>query len=206
MIKAILFDYGNTLMEVKKRDKENAIKKFGLTLEDYKKRHGVYVIYSLGGIKSDEEYLKHCSNFIGKKVNKDFLNAIRKLETIDDRTIDLIKKLRKKYKLALVANNVKSWVLEKIGKYGIKNLFDSIIVSSEYGIRKPDPRLFIPALNELKVKPSECIFVADELNDDLTGAKALGIKTVWLKKEDEEVTFKPDYTIKSLNEIVGILK
>lgn len=206
MIKVVLFDYGHTLMQVKKKDKEMIIEKFGLTEEEYKNGYEIYLIYSRGRINSDEQYLKQCSNFIGKPVTKEFLDAIHEIEIIDEKTIELIKKLKKKYKLAIIANNVKSWVLGRLEKHGIRNYFDAIVASSEIGIRKPDPRIFTFALNKLKVNPKECIFISDELNDDLAGAKVLGIKTVWLKNSEEKITFQPDYTIKSLNEIMEILK
>lgn len=206
MIKAVLFDYGHILMDVKKEDKEKTIKKFGLTSKDYEKTYEIYLIYSRGKINSDEEYVEICSHFIGKPVNKEFLNALHEIEKIDDNNIEIIKKLRGKYKLAVVANNVEGWVLKKLKEYGIKDLFDIIIVSSSVGVRKPDPMIFQPVLNELKVGPEECIFVSDELNQDLSGAKAIGIKTVWLKKKEELILFQPDYTIKSLNEIMEIMK
>jgi len=206
MIKAVLLDYNNTLTQVDEKRKEKVIESFGLSQDDYKKRHGMSLIYSLGRIKSDNEYLKLCSNLVGKQFTKEFLDVIQKTEIIDDKTIELVKKLKRKYKLAIVANNVKNWVMKKLEKYKIKNFFDIIVVSSEVGVRKPDPRIFSFTIKKLNVKPEECIFISDELNDDLSGAKVLGIKTIWLKKEKEEITFQPDFIINSLNEVEEILK
>ena len=129
-------------------------------------------------------------------------------ETFDVRpsTVNLLKKLKSKYKLALATNFVESWVKRVLKHLKIDKLFDVVVVSSKIKIRKPNPLFFYHVIKKLKVKPEECIFVSDELNEDLSGAKLLGIKTVWLKKKKEIITFKPDYQIDELRQILRILE
>jgi epoxide hydrolase-like predicted phosphatase len=211
MIDTILIDYGNTIMQVDQKKRKYLFKKFDVSEEEYKKIYEIYRMYSLGKIKSDDEYHRLCSLLLGRKeqFSKAFLDAIQSTEVINKNTLKLLRKLRKKYKLIIVANNVKEWIVKKLKEYGIYKLFDGVVVSSELGIRKPDPRIFTYTLKKFKLKPEKCIFISDELNEDLTGAKVLGIKTVWFRnlryKKFEEKTFTPDFIIKKLDDIERVV-
>jgi len=216
MINTILLDYGQTIMQIdKKQRKENLEKIFiklglKLTVEQFNRGYEIYLAYSRGKIKTEEEYMRLYSCFIGLKqpLPKEVFDAVREAETISSSVVKMLKELKRKYRLAIVANNVTKFVDKGLERYKIKNLFDAVIVSSDVGIRKPDPRIFTYALRKLNVEPEQCVFVSDELNDDLGGAKVLGIKTVWIKnsEEEEEITFQPDFTISSLQELPLVMQ
>src|SRR4051794_15437913 len=72
---------------------------------------------------------------------------------------------------ALVSN---SWRVED---YDVDDLFDVIVLSAQIGIRKPDPRIYRRAAEQLHVRLSDCIFV-DDLGGNLKPAKALGMTTI----------------------------
>jgi len=59
----------------------------------------------------------------------------------------------------------------------LRDYFDIIIESAKVGIRKPDPNIYIMALNQLNLKPEDCIFL-DDLGHNLKSAKKLGITTI----------------------------
>ena len=46
---------------------------------------------------------------------------------------------------------------------------------------KPSPRLFIQALDALRVSPQDALFVGDSLRHDVRGARAVGLRTVWIR-------------------------
>ncbi|WP_369380441.1 HAD family hydrolase [Streptomyces sp. cg36] len=63
----------------------------------------------------------------------------------------------------------------------LDDLVDSVIVSGAYGIRKPDPRLFHLAIEDLRATAdAEVWMVGDDLTTDIAGGQAAGINTVWL--------------------------
>lgn len=103
---------------------------------------------------------------------------------------------------------------EVLKRHKIENLFDSVIVSSEVCSRKPDPIIYLEALRSLSVKPSETIFIADELSEDLVTASGLGMRTIWLRRInwkngcDEKIReiYKPDAVIGNLKEALIIIK
>jgi len=67
---------------------------------------------------------------------------------------------------------------------GILDLFDSVVLSYEHGIQKPDPRLFQLALDELRVAPTEALMVGDNPTNDGGGVE-LGVTTLILPPQKE---------------------
>ena len=104
----------------------------------------------------------------------------KEMEYYLGRNLLLLKKLHSRYKLGIVSNfygNV-SVICDEMG---LSKFLDIIIDSERIGIRKPDPRLFIKAMDALKVKPSNTIFVGDSYERDMIPCKRLGMKVIWLK-------------------------
>src|SRR5690606_31482170 len=56
--------------------------------------------------------------------------------------------------------------------------FKSVALSSVLGIRKPDPAIYLYAANQAGVDPSECVYVGDNLNRDVTGTRQAGFGMV----------------------------
>ena len=67
-----------------------------------------------------------------------------------------------------------------------RGLFDSTVFSCAVGLRKPDPRIYRLACEELEVEPAEALFVGDGANDELAGAEAVGMRAVLVHREGEE--------------------
>ncbi|MCD6402830.1 MAG: HAD family hydrolase [Candidatus Aenigmarchaeota archaeon] len=208
MIKAVIFDFGNVIVETKDSKLKKILKKYGLNEKVYRKGHKVYKLYSLGLFKNDKEYLDVYSKILKLKnpLKPKFIDELLK-ETFDVRpsTVNLLKKLKKRYKIVLATNFVESWVKKVLKNLGIAKFFDLLVVSSKIKVRKPNPLFFHHIIKKLKLKPEECLFISDELNEDLSGAKVIGMKTVWLKKKKEIMTFKPDFVIDELRQILRIL-
>ena len=125
---------------------------------------------------------------------------------------------KKRIPLALVTNN--PWhniITLALERDNLLSCFDEIISSSNIGIRKPSPEIFNKLLHSWKrFSPSEILFVGDSLVNDVSGAKALGIKTALLKSiiaDESDVTPKdfnfdkvrPDYLIKEIDAILNLI-
>ena len=112
--------------------------------------------------------------------------------------LDVLNDLRPRYKLAAISDAQSAWCLPEMRAVGIDGYFDPIIVSGDFGYRKPDPRLFTAALTALRVAPENVLFVGNDMFRDVYPAKQHGIKTVFFSsnqggKQAEGV--KPDYVI-----------
>lgn len=89
-------------------------------------------------------------------------------------------------------------------------LFDSEVFSASVGLRKPDPRIYRLALDELGVEPEEAMFVGDGANDELGGAERLGMTAVMLEVPPDELPgeVQPDWDglrIRSLPELLELV-
>ena len=86
-----------------------------------------------------------------------------------------------------------------------------MILSSVCHIRKPDPEIYRMACRELGLEPEECVSVADNLNRDITGAKAAGVGANILFISPEKLAKKtitdanrPDYIVHRFLDILEI--
>ena len=82
------------------------------------------------------------------------------------------------YRLAVVSDAWPS-LADVYEKSGLRDCFDSFVISSVLGTAKPDPKMYLTALEELGVPPEEAVFVDDDLGNCL-GAKMLGIRPILL--------------------------
>jgi len=95
----------------------------------------------------------------------------------------------------------------RLDYWGMTSLFDVIALSCEVGCDKPNPRLFRVALHALGVEPHEAVMVGDNLQADVAGALALGMRSIWRRLPGQELdaNVEPDAIIESLAELPGIL-
>jgi putative hydrolase of the HAD superfamily len=115
-------------------------------------------------------------------------------------------------KIGLISNvNSRGQVPANLELYGIRHYFDPIILSSEYGRRKPDPAIFHYAARLANVPTGECVYIGDRISRDILGARKAGYRlAVQIRHDyehgevDEGAT--PDAVIDEMNEILEILR
>ena len=88
-----------------------------------------------------------------------------------------------------------SWGDDRYDRTRFAELFDAVVISSEVGLRKPDPEIYALACERLGLAPERCVFV-DDLGGNLKPAAAIGIATV---KHTEAAA-----TIAELEELLGV--
>ncbi len=94
---------------------------------------------------------------------------------LNTKVIKIIKNLKKEYKIILFSNFISELLLRLLKYHKIENLFDEIIVSSDYGLKKPDPKFFEILVKKSGVKRSEIVFTDDKINN-VSDAILFGIK------------------------------
>ena len=116
----------------------------------------------------------------------------------------------KGYKLGIIANQ-KLGTAERLEFWGLHQYFDVIAASAEIGYAKPDKEIFEKAFELAGCTAVESIMVGDRLDNDIIPAKAIGMKTVWVKNglaQYQSAEFGEgvaDYQVNSLSEIPSIL-
>lgn len=121
---------------------------------------------------------------------------------------DVISQLAPRFKLGIISDTgvTKGKQIRRVlDDYGILHHFKATVFSDETTVCKPRREAFEFALKRLKVIPGESLHVGDLLRTDVAGAKAAGMKGVWLKvKEPDVPNVAPDFVIKSLRELIEI--
>lgn len=96
-------------------------------------------------------------------------------------TVPTLEALRQKGVLVgLITNGYSSMQGRKLDIAEIRPLLDLSVVSGDEGIRKPDPEIFRRAAARLGVSPADCVYVGDHPYYDLSGAKAAGMRVVYV--------------------------
>jgi putative hydrolase of the HAD superfamily len=129
---------------------------------------------------------------------------------------ELLRQLsRRGYRLALVADGYPATFANVLAQHRIYDYFDAFAISEHLGCLKPDPRIFVHALDQLGIRPDEygrTVMVGNNLARDVKGANALGMISVWLDwsprrakiPADESET--PCYIIKQPMELLEVIE
>ncbi|MFX1456972.1 MAG: HAD family hydrolase [Promethearchaeota archaeon] len=133
-----------------------------------------------------------------EKIVYNTINAWQEYVPLDPNTIPVLTELKKNKFLALITNfdhppHVYSLLTEK----KLINFFDSIIISSEVGVKKPDPLIFSHVLKDTALKPREICYVGDT-NEDMEAAIKAEIYPILIQRNpnsDKEIP--DDYYVKS---------
>lgn len=115
-------------------------------------------------------------------------------------------------KIGLISNvNSLGQVPTNLTAYNLRTYFDPIVLSSEYGRRKPDPAIFHYAARLANVPTSRCLYVGDRIARDIVGARKAGFGLavqIWHDYEhgEEDSGAVPDAIISNMSELLDILQ
>ena len=118
----------------------------------------------------------------------------------------ILKKLKNKnYKIGVLTNRSFSQQSQKLIKTKLLQYVDYLATIEMFPAAKPDPRAFQYILTQLKIKPNEAIMVGNSLDEDILGAKSIGMKGVLLRTPWEKYfpndENKADFIITDLKEL-----
>jgi putative hydrolase of the HAD superfamily len=124
----------------------------------------------------------------------------------------LLESLRNRgLKLGIVSNAFDpGWLLHRdLERAGVAERIDAAVFSSELGVRKPHPRIFEVALEALGVAPERALFVGDRLDADIAGARQAGMTTaqaLWFRADDDENGAEPDYQAFTQMDVLNLVR
>jgi HAD superfamily hydrolase (TIGR01549 family) len=104
------------------------------------------------------------------------------------------------YRLGVVSN-ADGRVRRLLEETGLSQYLDVVVDSSEAGVEKPDPRIFLAATGALRLEPGDCAYVGDIYEIDVLGARAAGLEAILIGPgiAPEGVT-----RVENLTELVGL--
>lgn len=113
---------------------------------------------------------------------------------------------RQGVRLALVTNGQGRAQRLKIDTHDLARFFDYILIEGEFGVGKPDPRVFLHAMDQLGVSADETWMVGDNPVWEIAPPQELGIYSIWVDHAGTglhaDCSVRPDRTIRSLAELV----
>ena len=127
-------------------------------------------------------------------------------------THPLLEALRERgLKLGLVSNAFDpGWLLHRdLEQMGLAQRLDFSVFSSEIGLRKPHPAIFEHALGALGVEPERTLFVGDRLFEDVRGAAELGMTTVqalWFRADEHPDGAEPDHRAFTQLDVLNVVR
>lgn len=127
---------------------------------------------------------------------------------IYDETYNVLDRLKGNYQLILLTNGSPSLQQTKLGiTPELAPYFDHIVISGGFGKGKPDATLFTHVLELAGISADEAIMVGDNLMTDILGSSRVGMKNVWINRENKEPSeeVQATYEITNLEELFPIL-
>lgn len=229
-IKAVIFDFIGTLTNIKDYSMEDSKIKLHEALVEagfdvdaesflnaYDKAHEKYRVLRYGDLKevTNAVWVSEALNSLGFKTNpdnsgvksalniffEDYLHAFELRPCVKR----LLGELSAEYRLGLVSNFTYAPVIySALRRLGISSFFNTVLVSEAVVWRKPHEKIFEEVLRRLGVSGEEAVYVGDSPLEDIKGAKALGMKTVFVPSQfytlddlrDSQV--KPDFIVKDI--------
>jgi YjjG family noncanonical pyrimidine nucleotidase len=140
--------------------------------------------------------------------NTHYLQNLISVSEAYEGAIDLLEDLHKRYALSVITNGLREVQRPRINKLQMSHLFESIIVSDEIGVAKPDIKFFEHSYNSIPNPPpkSEILVIGDNLKSDIIGGINFGVDTCWISHQNINTTsIKPTYTVNNLFEIGSLL-
>lgn len=151
------------------------------------------------GVERHLELASGASSILQEDFERHFPESCVPMPHLTD-TLDALRE--RGLKVGLITNGRALMQNRKIDGLGIRPYLDSVVISGDLGVRKPDPRIFAAALEDLAVDPSAAAYVGDNPEPDITGAKRSGMCAVWRRDEWWPEPEEADLVIDDLNELI----
>ncbi|GAB1348457.1 TIGR02253 family HAD-type hydrolase [Ignavibacteriales bacterium] len=221
MIKAVIFDLDNTLvdfMKMKRLSIEAALTAMidaGLKMDLQSASAAIDTIYKEQGIEYQQVFDLFLTKQLGKidhKILSAGIVAYRKAREANlipyphvYSSLNQLVKMGIKLGVLSDAPSKEAWL--RLAYLNFHHIFDQVVTFDETGERKPSPVPFLAILKKLEVNPAEAIMVGDWAERDIVGASNVGMKTAFAKYGDTFNTpsHDADYELLDFSEIIDII-
>lgn len=140
------------------------------------------------------------------QVSDRFLEFCSSKPGLVDGARELMSYLRDKgYRMHMCSNGFHEVQYKKLAACGLRDYFDSVILSEDAGANKPSKTFFDYAFKETKANPATTLMIGDNLQTDIIGAHDAGLDTIFFNRWNVGPSPVPTYTVSSLLEIKAIL-
>lgn len=189
-IQAVYFDLGGVILRTEdRRPRTNLAASLGL---DYVAiDEAVFAgesgrLASIGAISEEQHWqnVVRALNLPEHEIPR-FSKAFFAGDDIDWTLVGFLRSLRPRIKVGLISNawsGLRTWIKDQ----KFEDAFDHLIISAEVGIAKPDPRIYLYALEKLGCQPENAVFV-DDMAGNVEAARALGMQGILFRDTVEAI-------------------
>ncbi|PCJ50848.1 MAG: hypothetical protein COA72_00845 [Candidatus Neomarinimicrobiota bacterium] len=222
MIKAIIFDLDNTLLDFVKMKQFSvkaaitAMNEAGLEVDEKKAYEDIFDLYMERGWENQQVFDDYLNQTVGEVSNKILAAGIVSYRRAREATLlvypnvnkTLIQLIKMGINLAVVSDAPSREAWMRLYYLNLHHVFDPVLTFDDTGVRKPSPKPFQMALDYLKIKPNEAIMIGDWPERDVVGAKEIGMKTIFARYGDTfgTVDSGADWDVNNVYEVVNIIK
>jgi len=222
MIKAIIFDLDNTLLDFMKM-KQFAVKaaitamnEAGLNIDEDQAYKDIFELYKTKGWENQQVFNDFLMQNFGKVSNKILAAGIVSYRRAREATLvvypnvnkTLIELIKMGIKLAVVSDAPSREAWMRLYYLNLHHVFDPVLTYDDSGAHKPSPKPFEMALNILDVNSDEALMIGDWPDRDVVGASQIGMKTIFARYGDTfgTVDSGADWDVDDIYEVVNIIK
>ena len=222
MIKAIIFDLDNTLLDFVKMKQFSvkaaitAMNEAGLEVDEKKAYKDIFDLYIERGWENQQVFDDYLNQTVGEVSNKILAAGIVSYRRAREATLlvypnvnkTLIQLIKMGINLAVVSDAPSREAWMRLYYLNLHHVFDPVLTFDDTGVRKPSPKPFQMALDYLKIEPNEAIMIGDWPERDVVGAKEIGMKTIFARYGDTfgTVDSGADWDVNNVYEVVNIIK
>ena len=222
MIKAIIFDLDNTLLDFIKMKQFSvkaaitAMNEAGLEVNEEKAYQDIFDLYIEKGWENQQVFDDYLNQTVGKVSNKILAAGIVSYRRAREATLlvypnvnkTLIELIKMGIKLAVVSDAPSREAWMRLYYLNLHHVFEPVLTYDDTGVRKPSAKPFKMALDVLNVEPEEALMIGDWPERDVVGAKQIGMKTIFARYGDTFGTIDSgaDWDVNDIYEVVGIIK
>ncbi|MFA6093568.1 MAG: HAD-IA family hydrolase [Elusimicrobiota bacterium] len=222
MIRAVVFDVDNTLtdfMRMKRACVDAAVEAMidaGLKVERQAMVEKIFEVYWKEGVEDQKIFDKVLLKEFGRVDYKVLASGIAGYRRAKAGTLTLYPHVRSTMmglwragvRLGALSDAPKLEVWLRIVDLGLQDIFEHVVASEDFGVKKPDPKPFRKALELLETPAHQTLMVGDWAERDIAGAKRVGMKTAWAKYGDNFGTVESgaDYVLADIAELLEIVR
>ncbi|MBW1861384.1 MAG: HAD family hydrolase [Deltaproteobacteria bacterium] len=233
-IRAIIFDFGNTLIEFGPRQIEYEYAALQKALTEM---FGTCDTQHIKAIRDrqivapfNNDYKENDIRAICAELIKDAYDVVPSAEQVDillqvrydsflhvvelpEGVLPLLEKLQRRYCLAMISNYPSSrTTLDSLAKIGLAEMFEAVVISDDVGYVKPHPRPFEAMMVYIGFAPEQCVYIGDNWLADVQGAKRIGMRAIHTTQylpyeffDPAEGDYEPDTRISHIDELESLL-
>ena len=222
MIKAIIFDLDNTLLDFVKM-KQFAVKaaitamiEAGLDVDEKKAYQDIFDLYVNKGWENQQVFDDYLNQTVGKVSNKILAAGIVSYRRAREATLlvypnvnkTLIELIKMGIQLSVVSDAPSREAWMRLYYLNLHHVLDPVLTFDDTGVRKPSAKPFEMALDILQSSPDEVLMIGDWPERDVIGAKQIGMKTIFARYGDTfgTVDSGADWDVNDIYDLVNIVK